>query len=89
MLLQSARGVTISAATILQPGQHFLATNSNTSGGPYSGSVTGDQTYATGITDDGGVALTMPDDTLVDAVGMSSGSAYKEGTVLDRADDQY
>ena len=34
---------------------HFLATN-NAAGG-YSGSVAGDQTYNTGITDDGGIAV--------------------------------
>src|SRR4029078_8751897 len=37
---------------------------------------------ATGITDDGGIALTLADNTIVDAVGMSTGSAFKEGTVL-------
>lgn len=73
---------TITAGTTLQPGCHYLITNSSTSGGPYSGSVPGDQTYTTGITDDGGIALTLPDNTIVDAVGMSTGSAFKEGTVL-------
>src|SRR5207247_6362034 len=42
---------TIAAGTTLQPGCHYLLTNSSTSGGPYSGSVPGDQTYGTGITD--------------------------------------
>ncbi|MBM3135995.1 MAG: lamin tail domain-containing protein, partial [Chloroflexi bacterium] len=73
---------TIPTGTILNPGCHYLLTNSSTSGGPYSGSVPGDQTYSTGITDDGGIALTLPDDTIVDQVGMSSGSAFKEGTPL-------
>src|ERR1041385_7608774 len=73
---------TITAGTTLQPGCHYLLTNSSTSGGPYSGAVPGDQTFTTGITDDGGMAVTLPDNTVVDAVGMSTGSAFKEGTVL-------
>ena len=71
---------TITAGTILQPGCHYLLTNAAASG--YSGAVPGNQTYTVGITDDGGIALTLPDATIVDAVGMSTGSAYKEGTVL-------
>lgn len=54
---------TIPSGTILNPGYHYLLTNSSTSGGPYSGPVPGNQTYGTGITDDGGIALTLPDDT--------------------------
>ncbi|HEX4915694.1 MAG TPA: lamin tail domain-containing protein, partial [Vicinamibacterales bacterium] len=72
--------VTINAGTILGPGCFFLATNSAASG--YSGSVAGNQTYSTGFTDDGGLAVTLPNDTVVDAVGMSSTSAFKEGTPL-------
>src|SRR5690349_25137313 len=67
---------------ILNPGCYYLLTNSSTSGGPYSGSVPGDQTFATGITDDGGIALTLSDNSIVDQVGMSTGSAFKEGTTL-------
>ncbi len=74
---------TVPAGRILGPGCHYLFTNSSTSGGPYSGPVVGDQTYGTGVTDDGGLALTLADDvTIVDQVGMSTGSAYKEGTPL-------
>jgi uncharacterized protein len=74
---------TIPAGTMLGAGCHYLATNSSTTAGPYSGSVAGNQTYTTGITDDGGVALTLADaTTIVDAVGLSTGSAYKEGTPL-------
>ncbi len=68
---------TINPATILLPGQYYLVANNG-----YSGPTTPNQTYATGITDDGGVALTLPDFTIVDQVGLSSGSFYKEGTVL-------
>jgi len=71
---------TITAGTTLQPGCHYLLTNAATSG--YSGAVPGDQTYVTGITDDGGIAVTQADDSIVDAVGMSVGSAFKEGTPL-------
>ena len=72
--------LTIAANTLLNPGCRFLATNSASGG--YSGSVAGNQTYSTGITDDGGVALLNASNTVIDAAGMSSGSAYKEGTVL-------
>ena len=43
-----------------------------------------DQTYGTGITDDGGVALfaPSPDNTIIDQVGLSAGSAFREGTPL-------
>src|SRR6185503_15337311 len=71
---------TITAGTIIQPGCHYLLTNAAASG--YSGAVPGNQTYTVGITDDGGIALALPDGTIVDAVGMSNGSLYKEGTVL-------
>ena len=73
---------TVPASTSLGPGCHFLFTNSSTSGGPYSGTVTGNVTYGTGITDDGGIAITTAADVIVDQVGMSTGSAFKEGTVL-------
>ena len=57
---------------------HLLVTNS----GGYSGSILGDQTFASGIANDGGIALTLPDDTVVDQVGMSPGSAFREGMHL-------
>jgi len=68
---------TIPAGTTLNAGCHYLL-----GGATYSGSVAADQTFATGITDDGGVAVTLADQTVVDAVGLSTGSAYKEGTTL-------
>lgn len=73
---------TIPAGTTLGWGCHYLLTNSATSGGPYSGAVLGDQTYSTGITDTGGIALLDAANVILDQVGMSAGSAYKEGTVL-------
>ena len=71
---------TVPTATVLGAGCYFLATNSAASG--YSGAVAGNVTYATGITDDGGVALTRGDNSIVDQVGMSAGSAFGEGTRL-------
>ena len=73
---------TINSGIILNPGCYYLLTNPNSSGGPYSGSVPGNQTFSPGITDDGGIALTTAGGTIVDQVGMSNGSAFKEGTTL-------
>jgi predicted extracellular nuclease len=75
---------TIPAGTVLAAGCAYLLTNTSTSGGPYSGPTPGDQTYSTGITDDGGIGVlrAAPDTTIVDQVGQSTGSAYKEGTPL-------
>jgi predicted extracellular nuclease len=75
--------LTVPAGVVLGPGQHYLAVNRTASTG-YSGSVAGDNPsgYTTGITDDGGVALLTAADVPVDQVGMSAGSAYKEGTPL-------
>ena len=71
--------VTIGANTLLPSGKHFLVANSV----GYSSAVVADQLYSTGITDDGGLALFKSDGvTRVDQVGMSTGSAYKEGTPL-------
>ena len=55
--------LTIKPASILPVRGHFLATNGSTSG--YSGSLPGDQAYTSGITNDGGIALTLPDDSVV------------------------
>ena len=67
---------------VVAPDCFYLVTNSSSTGGPYSGSVAGDATFATGITDDGGIAITRPELSVVNAVGMSTGSAYVEGTSL-------
>ena len=40
------------------------------------------QTYSTGFTDDGGVAIARGDGTILDQVGLSTGSAFVEGTPL-------
>jgi predicted extracellular nuclease len=71
---------TITSGKVLGPGCHYLLANSSASG--YSGAVTPDQTYTTGVTDDGGIGLLDGSSAVVDQVGMSAGSAYKEGTTL-------
>jgi predicted extracellular nuclease len=73
---------TIGAGVSIGPGCYYLLGNSSTSGGPYSGTVTPDLTFSTGITDDGGIAIVDAAAVVVDQVGMSAGSAYKEGTPL-------
>lgn len=72
--------ITITAGTMIPAFGHFLATNS--AAGGYSGSVPGNQTYGVGITDDGGIAILDGSNAIIDQVGMSAGSAYKEGPVL-------
>jgi len=72
--------VFITSGTTLGPGCHYLLANSSASG--YSGSVPPNQTFGTGITDDGGIAITGSNNRIIDAVGMSSASGYKEGATL-------
>ncbi len=74
--------ITIPLGTTLLSGRHYLVTNSSANTG-YSAAVPGNQTYAAGIADDGGIVITGSNATsIIDAVGVSSGSAYKEGTTL-------
>src|SRR5215210_6929465 len=66
---------TIADGVTLPAGGSYLLTNSSASGGPYSGSVPGDQTFSTGITDTGGVRLVSqltPTLVVEDAVGHST-----------------
>ena len=72
--------VTIPASTILRSGQYYLIANSASNG--YSGIVPADLTYGQGITNAGGIALVKTDNTIVDQVGVGTGSVYKEGTPL-------
>ncbi|TBR40071.1 MULTISPECIES: lamin tail domain-containing protein [Dyella] len=72
--------LTFAAGSSIAPGCHVLLTNSASGG--YSGAVAGDFKYSTGVTDDGGLALLDAGGTLVDQVGLSTGSAYKAGTPL-------
>ena len=72
---------TIGAGVILPARAHFLFANAGTSG--YSGTVPANVTYTTGIADNGGIALTMPDNTIVDQVGIqTTATAYKEGSPI-------
>ena len=66
------------ANVILAAGCSWLLGNSQPSG--YTGPV--DQTYAIGLTDDGGIGLQGPNGGIVDSVGMSGGSAFGEGSRL-------
>ncbi|WP_426687414.1 Calx-beta domain-containing protein [Rhodanobacter ginsengiterrae] len=71
---------TLPAGTSIAPGCYLLLTNGASSG--YSGSVSGDVVYKTGITDTGGMAIADVGGTVLDQVGLSDGSAYGEGTRL-------
>ena len=59
----------------LQPGQYYLVKHS-------SSTLSSDGSYGTAIADNGGIALTLADNTLVDQVGMGANSAYKELPIL-------
>ncbi|MGZ5482942.1 MAG: lamin tail domain-containing protein [Pyrinomonadaceae bacterium] len=76
---------TINSGVLLPSGCHYLLANANASG-PYNDAIPGDQTYSTGTTDDGGLAVTLASGSassgILDQVGLSAGSAYKEGTPL-------
>ncbi len=71
--------VTIPGGTIMGPGKHYLIANLL----GYSGSVTPDLTYTITVPNNGGIAFVNRDGTtIIDQVGMSGTSAYKEGTTL-------
>lgn len=73
--------LTIAAGVRMPPQSFLLLTNLQVTNG-YSGQVPGDATYTSGVTDDGGLALKDAAGATVDQVGMSAGSAFKEGTPL-------
>lgn|GEM_PF-3788414 len=76
----SARA-TVPAAVSLPAGAPYLVANTAANG--YSGSATPDLTYATGITDTGGIQLRRADDTVEHAVGSTQApAAYREGVGL-------
>ncbi len=70
----------VPANTSLKPGQHFLAANNSVPG--YSGATKPDASYQADLPDNTGVALTLPNDALVDQVGFSSETLFKEGRAL-------
>jgi hypothetical protein len=77
----SGNRFTFTTSVLLQSGQHYLIANNG-----YNDSVSADVTYGSGITDDGGVALLRPDNSIADQVGMTAacppGTCYVEGTPL-------
>lgn len=82
----SVRSTVPAATAPLPPGGHYLFVNDQATGtNEYSltAYAAGNAIFTTGVTDDGGVAIFAADGTtIVDQVGMSAGSAYKEGTTL-------
>ncbi|MGH2968930.1 MAG: Ig-like domain-containing protein [Solirubrobacteraceae bacterium] len=74
---------TLPASTTIPAGGSYLLTNSNASG-PYSGTVPGDQTYGTGISDDGGVRIANAAGVAVDGVASQDAGQdqCREGTGL-------
>jgi beta-lactamase superfamily II metal-dependent hydrolase/DNA/RNA endonuclease YhcR with UshA esterase domain len=71
---------TILAGTTIPARGHYLIGNA-AAGAPNSALF--NQTYPVGITDDGGAAIFLPDNTtIVDQVGTGAGSAFREGTQL-------
>ena len=70
---------TLAGTVVLPARRHYLFVNT---AAPAALLALKDQTYGIGFTDDGGVQITKADNTIIDSVGLSSGSAYKEGTPL-------
>ncbi len=68
---------TLPAGVILEPGQHYLLAHT-------ASGVAGiaDQTYSSGIADDGGVALATDAGVVVDQVGLCASTTYREGQNL-------
>lgn len=72
---------TIPSGTTVESGDHYLFTNSN----GYSGTVTGDTNYSTGISDSGGARIVDASGSVVDGVASSDGAEdqCREGSGLD------
>jgi beta-lactamase superfamily II metal-dependent hydrolase len=71
---------TIPAGRTIPARGHYLFVNTAASAALLA---LADQTYSVAITDDGGIAITLADlTTFIDQVGLSAGSAFKEGTPL-------
>jgi len=76
-----ATRTTIPSGINLASGQHYLIANSSASG--YSGSVTPNLTYTTGIVDAGGVAIFDNNNVKIDSVGLNTTfTIYIEGNPL-------
>ncbi len=80
----SSCGITVTTRLVISSGlmlpaySHFLATNST----GYTGTVAGDDTYSTSISDDGGIGLLDANNVVIDAVGMCITTTFHEGTPL-------
>ena len=69
------------SATILPARTHYLFVNHG--GERLLGHGSRNVSYTTGFGDNGGVALTRPDNTIVDQVGVqTTGTAYREGSPI-------
>jgi hypothetical protein len=73
--------LTINSGTIIQPGQHYLFAAYDSSN-PDASSITpgyADQTFSSGIADDGGLAVVNTSlGTIIDQVGMCADTYYRE-----------
>lgn len=81
--VSTGAGVTSTLATladgaVVGSGCYYLLAHAT----GYRGPAGGNQFFTLGLADDGGIAVLRPDQTVVDQVGLSGGSAYKEGTPL-------
>jgi len=79
----------VPSTVVLSPGQHYLIASDG-----FDDGYVVDLACDLAMADDGGIALTLgeTDNIVVDAVGMSTGTAFKEGTILsplNNGDDSY
>jgi hypothetical protein len=70
--------VTIYYGTVLQPGQHYLTA----AYASFSSITNADQRFSPGIADTSGLALVTSGGTIIDQVGMCTGTFYYEGSPL-------
>ena len=72
---------TVPSGVILPGHAHYLFVNLGANG--YSATVPGNASYTVGVGDNGGIALTTADGSIVDQVGVQTiNTAYREGTAL-------
>jgi hypothetical protein len=67
----------ITAATFIPARGYFLAANVS-----YSGAITPTQTFTNNLPNSGGLAVTLANNTVIDAVGTVLTTTYREGTPL-------
>ncbi len=71
---------TIASGITIPAGRFYLFANKGSQG--YSGSVVPNATYTTAVPDDGGIAILDASNTIIDQVGMFTGTTYFEGVPL-------